>query len=202
MDLPKNELTTQEVRLSYVNLLTPRANDDGKTQYGVQLIIDKKDTATMNALITAREAARAMGVTEGKKPFKDFSLEKLAAMAISRKDGDDPLNADKPELKGCIAINAYAAEDRPPGIVMPDGRTKVTKGSDLETQIYSGMYGKVHLQLYPYKNKKEGIAVSVLNVMKTRDGDPFGGGKRTAPEEVFGGGSPFDSTPATNGSLI
>lgn len=207
MDLPKNEVVTGEVRLSYVNLLTPRENDEKtKSQYGVQLIIPKTDKVTIAAIGAAREVARANGVTIGGKkkppPFRDFSPEKLASMNISMKDGDAPENADKPELKGCIGINAYAESDRPPGVVMPDGRTKVAKGSDLETQIYSGMYGQVHIQLYGYNNKSQGIAVSVLNVKKTRDGDPFGGGKRASAEEVFGGGSPFETAPAASGSLI
>ncbi len=197
-ELPANEVITGEVRLSYANLLEAKASQEGeKKQFSVQLLIPISDTKTIDAIKAATQVARQNGVTEGKKPFKDFTPEKLAAMNISYKNGNAPEHSDRPEMKDCIALNAYAAIDRPPGILMPDGRTRILKDSPNATECYSGMYGLAHIQFYPYKNKKEGIACCILNLKKTKDGDPFGGGKRAAPEDVFGdGSSPFESTPA------
>ena len=42
--------------------------------------------------------------------------------------------------------------------------------------VYSGCYGKVTLNLYPYsKAGNTGIGVGLNNVLKTRDGDNLGG---------------------------
>lgn len=43
------KVLTGEVRLSYVNLITPRTNNPGGTpKYSVQLLIPKTDTATVS----------------------------------------------------------------------------------------------------------------------------------------------------------
>lgn len=195
MSLQANELVTGECRLSYVTLLEPRAITAGGTpNYSVKILIPKTDQATLAALGKARDAARAAGVTEGKKPFVDFNPAKLASMNVVLKDGD---LSDSEEEKGCWTLNAKTPQDKPPGVIGAD-KQRVTNPTD----IYSGMYGKVHIQLYPYNNVQQGIGVSLQNVMKTKDGDPLGGGVRKRAEDVFGApDSPFD-TPAASGSPI
>ena len=81
---------------------------------------------------------------------------------------------------------------------MNEKKERVTNPTD----IYSGMYGKVHIQLFPYDTAgNAGVGVSLQNVMKTKDGDPLGGARKRA-EDVFGApDSPFD-TPAAVGSPI
>ena len=195
--LQSNELVTGECRLSYVTILEPRAiNNTGAPQFSLKILISKTDTATLAALGKARDAARQNGVTEGKKPFATFSPAKLAAMNVSLKDGDKDF-PDNPECAGCWVLNAKTPQDKPPG-VLNEKKERVTNPTD----IYSGMYGRVHIQLYPYDTAgNAGIGVSLQNVMKTKDGDPLGGGRKR-PEDVFGAPeSPFD-VPATAGSPI
>lgn len=197
MSLQQNELVTSECVLSYVNLLEPKAiNNVGTPQYSVKILIDKTDQATLTALGKARDFARANGVTEGKKPFAQFSAAKLATMNVSLKDGDVAF-PDNPECKGKWVLNAKTPQDKPPGVLNVD-RQRVTNPTD----IYSGMKGKVHIQLFPYDTAgNAGIGVSLQNVMKTGDGDPLGGARKRA-EDVFGApDSPFD-TPAASGSPI
>lgn len=199
-----NELVTGEVRLSYVNLLAPSQIDGkGEPQYSVKLLIPKTDTATLKALGAARDAARANGVTEGKKPFAKMSEARLAEMSLSLQDGDSPKYSDNnPENKGHWLLNTKSPADKPPG-VLNEKREKVTKDSDKATEIYSGMYGRVHLQLFPYDTMgNQGIGASLQNVMKTRDGDPLGGGRKKA-EDVFGQpDSPFNEPAATAGAPV
>jgi len=199
MSLQQNELVTSECILSYVNLLEPKAiNNVGTPQYSVKILIDKTDQATLTALGKARDFARQCGVTEGRKPFATFSAAKLATMNVSLKDGDVAF-PDNPECKGKWVLNAKTPQDKPPGVLGVD-RQRIQPHQ--ATEIYSGMYGKVHVQLFPYDTAgNAGIGCSLQNVMKTKDGDPLGGARKRA-EDVFGApDSPFD-TPVNSGSPI
>jgi len=197
MSLQANEIVTGECRLSYVTLMEPRAiNNVGTPQYSVKILIPKTDAATLAALAKARDTARQNGVTEGKRPFASFSAARLATMNVSLKDGDIHF-PDNPECAGHWVLNAKTPQDKPPG-VLNEKRERVTNPTD----VYSGMYGRVHIQLYPYDTAgNAGIGVSLQNVMKTKDGDPLGGARKRA-EDVFGQpDSPFADA-ATAGSPI
>lgn len=199
-NLQPNELITGECRLSYATLLEPKKiNNVGEPQYSVKILIPKTDTATLGALKAAKEVAVQNGVTEGKKPFATFSPALLATMTVSLKDGDVAF-PDNPECKGHWVLNAKTPADKPPGVLGPD-KQRITK--EQATEIYSGMYGRVHLQLYPYDTAgNRGIGVSLQNVMKTKEGDPLGGARKKA-EYVFGApDSPFDGASAATGSPI
>lgn len=201
--LQNNEIVTGECKLSYVTLLEPRTiSEKNAPSFSVKILIPKTDEVTKTALGKARDVARQNGVTEGKKPFQGFSAERLASMNISIKDGDKDF-PDNPECKGHLVINAKTPQDKPPGVmVLKEG---VPTRQFNPTDIYSGMYGKVHVQLYPYNTAgNQGIGISLQNVLKTKDGDPLGGTRKRA-EDVFGGGdSPFEESaaPAAGGSPI
>lgn len=195
MSLQANEVVTGECRLSYVNVLEPKqVANAGPLSYSLKILIPKTDTATLTALGKARDVARQNGVSEGKKPFAHFNAAKLSSMNISLKDGD---LSDREEEKGCWLLNAKTPQDKPPGVL--NEKKERTKDP---IEIYSGMYGRVHLQLFPYDAAgNAGIGVSLQNVMKTKDGDPLGGARKK-PEDVFGEPeSPF-ATPAQSGSPI
>lgn len=196
-NLQPNELITGEVRMSYVTLLEPKKiNNVGEPQYSVKILIPKTDAATLGALKAAKEVAVQNGVTEGKKPFATFSPALLATMTVSLKDGDVAF-PDNPECAGHWVLNAKTPADKPPGVLGPD-KQRITNPTD----VYSGMYGRVHLQLYPYDTAgNRGIGVSLQNVMKTKDGDPLGGARKKA-EDVFGApDSPFDNTPVAGSPI-
>lgn len=198
--LQANELVTGECRLSYCNLLEARAiNNGGTPQFSAKILIPKTDVATLGALKAAKEVAVKNGVTEGKKPFATFSPALLATMTVALKDGDIHF-PDNPECAGCWVLNAKTPQDKPPG-VLNEKKERVTK--EQASDIYSGMYGKVHIQLFPFDTAgNKGIGVSLQNVMKTRDGDPLGGGRKRA-EDVFGAAdNPFDTPAANTGSPI
>ena len=51
------------------------------------------------------------------------------------------------------------------------------KPTEDSTVVYSGCYGSVMLEFYPYQKKtNQGISASLLGFMKTNDGEPLGGG--------------------------
>ena len=60
--------------------------------------------------------------------------------------------------------------------------------------FYSGCYGAVTINFFPYENSgNKGVAAGLNNLIKTRDGERLSGG-RTADEDFgdMGGGSVLD----------
>lgn len=171
------KVLTGEVRLSYVNLVTPRKQDPNnpneKAKYSCQILIPKSDTATVNDILASIEAAAQKAVNEkwgGVRP-------KFAAILH---DGDgvkpDAGTPYSPECHGHWVLNA--STEQKPGVVDASNINV-----DLAPQdIYSGMYARVTLNFYGYKNKKTGVGCGLGNVMKTRDGEPLGGGASAASD--------------------
>lgn len=168
------KVLTGEVRLSYVNLTVPRANNPGdKPKYSVQLLIPKTDTATIADINFAIEAAAQKAVNE-----KWGGVRPNFAPILHDGDGVKPDAGTPygPECKGHYVLNA--SSEQKPGVV-----DQSNINCDLAPQdIYSGMYARVTLNFYGYKNRKTGVGCGLGNVMKTRDGDPLGGGASAASD--------------------
>ena len=60
---PNGQLILTNVRLSYANLFEPKSINDGEPKYSVSLIIDKKDTETVELIKNEIEAQKAIGKT-------------------------------------------------------------------------------------------------------------------------------------------
>lgn len=171
------KVLTGEVRLSYVNLTTPRAQNPGdEPKYSVQLLIPKGDTATVADINSAIEAAAQAATSKiwgGVRP--NF------ASILHDGDGVKP-DAGTPypaECKGHWVLNASTKQK--PGVVDISN-----VGCELAPQdIYSGMYARVTLNFYGFKNRKTGVGCGLGNVMKTRDGERLSGG--ASAEQDFAG---------------
>ena len=62
-------VTTNKVRFSYVHVFAPHANAEGQEpKYSVSIIIDKRDTATLNRIRAAIEEAKMNGKASFTKP--------------------------------------------------------------------------------------------------------------------------------------
>lgn len=170
------KVLTGEVRLSYVNLVTPKAQNQGDTpKYSVQLLIPKADTATIADIRASIKAAADAAVNKlwgGVRPAIDFES------ILHDGDGVKPDTGAPyaPECKGHYVLNASSTSK--PGVVDVSNINV-----DLASQdIYSGMYGRVTLNFYGYKNRKTGVGCGLGNVMKTRDGETLGGGASAASD--------------------
>lgn len=199
-ELQANEFITGEARLSYLNILEPKQIAGvGDPKFSVKVLIPKTDQATIDALKKAMQSAIQKGITEGKKPFGDFSEAKIATMRVNLEDGDVKY-PDNPECKGHWCLNAKANAKDKPGILVQKGG----KPTHLEnpTDIYSGMKGMVHLQLYAYNTAgNAGVGVGLINILKTNDDEPLGGAVRKSAEDVFGApASPFDNVAPAAGT--
>ena len=154
------------VRFAYVHVFERRRNLDGTPgKYEVVCIIPKKDTETVKLFNEAFEAAKAIGVStkwNGKMPKN---------LTGGLRDGDDK---DNEAFENCWYFSAKSSTQ--PGIrVREDG--VVAEALDAE-DLYSGCYGCVSVNLYPYNsNGNVGVAVGLQNIIKIEDGERLSGGR-------------------------
>ena len=162
-----------EVRFSYTAVFQPKKNDDGTpSKYGVCIIIPKEDTETVNLVKEAIDAAKQRGKLEkwgGKIP---------ANVKSCLRDGDIDREDDE-AFAGCYFLNASSRNN--PGVkVLEDG---VVSDALDDEDFYSGCYGAVTLDFFPYESSgNKGVGAGLNNVIKTRDGDRLSGG-RSADED-------------------
>lgn len=170
-------VTTGEVRLSFVNLFTPRANQPGQEpKYSTTILIPKSDTATMGRIHAAIQSAINRGVAgawAGAKPAQPRT-------PIHDGDGVRPNGeAFGPECKGHWVLTASSKQ--PQAIVGADMSPIID-----QTRVYSGVYGRVNINFFAYSNSgNKGIGAGLGPVQILRDGEALGG--RISAEQAFGG---------------
>jgi hypothetical protein len=162
-----------EVRFSYTAVFQPKKNDDGTpSKYGVCIIIPKEDTETVNLVKEAIDAAKQRGKLEkwgGKIP---------ANVKSCLRDGDIDREDDE-AFAGCYFLNA-SSRNKPGVKLLEDG---VVSDALDDEDFYSGCYGAVTLDFFPYESSgNKGVGAGLNNVIKTRDGDRLSGG-RSADED-------------------
>lgn len=173
-------VTTGEVRMSYVHLFKPYAFTPGQEEkYSVTVLVPKTDTDTMARIHAAIEAAKQQGTTDkwgGQCP-------PIVPTPVYDGDGVRPSDgmAFGPECKGHWVFTASAKADYPPEVVDAHGNPIIN-----QSEAYSGMYGRVNVSFFPYLfGGKKGVGCGLGPVMKTRDGEPLGGSAPSAAQ-AFG----------------
>ena len=168
---------TGEVRLSYANLVAPRANNNdptGTPKYSVTLLIPKTDTAVKQNIDASIEAAATDAVS------KSWGGVRPPVLPIPIHDGDGVRQNGTPfgeECKGCWVITA-SSKNKPQVVHQNDINTEL-----LPQDIYSGMYARVTINFFAYNRAgKKGIGCGLGNVMKTREGKPLAGGASAAAD--------------------
>ena len=156
------------VRFSYVNVFSPRRNPDGTPgKYGVCVIIPKTDKEAYKLFKDAYENAAQLGKTNkwnGRLPSK---------VVLPLHDGDDE-KPDDEAFKGCWYFNCSSTNK--PGVRVREAGMIVEALED--DDFYSGCYGAVTVNLFPYNsNGNMGVGVGLNNVIKTEDGERLGGGR-------------------------
>lgn len=162
------KVVTGEVRFSYVNVFEPKSINGSDEKYSVSLLIDKRDTKTIEAIERAIEAAKQAGVAKfgGKIP---------PVLKLPLRDGD----TERPDDENCAGkmfVNANCKTK--PGLIEKNGMEIIDA-----TEFYSGCYGKASVTFYAFNsNGNKGIACGLNNIMKTRDGEPLGGRSRAVDD--------------------
>lgn len=167
------KVVTGKVRFCYVNAFTAVAMEEGdKPKYSVCVIIDKNDTATLNKVMAAIDAAKELG----KGMLADKSGKIPTNIKLPLRDGDIE-RADDPAFANSFFMNASSV--RRPGVVDASLEPIIEQG-----EFYSGCYGRASVNFYAFNVRTKGIACGLNNLQKLEDGEPLAGG--STPEEDFG----------------
>lgn len=163
---PLKVVTGPDTRWSYVNAWEPKSINGGTPKYSVSLIIPKSDTKTIAKIKAAIEAAYHEG--EGKLKGNGRSVPPLASLKTPLRDGDVE-RPDDPTYANAYFMNANNSSA--PGIVDADRQPIIER-----SEIYSGVYGRASVNFYAFNtNGNKGIACSLNNLQKIRDGEHLGG---------------------------
>lgn len=160
---PKTQVKTKLVRFSYVHIFEPHAaTEGGDPKFSMSVIILKSDTETIKAIKAAVEEAKAQGKTSkwgGKIP---------ANLKLPLRDGDE----DRPEDEAYADSYFFnCSSNNKPLICGRNPAEPVT-----EDDVYSGCYGRVVVNFYPFNQSgNKGIAAGLNAVQKIKDGDRLGG---------------------------
>ena len=170
-----------EVRLSYCHLFTPETVAAGaEKKYSVSVIIPKSNTKLVAKIKQAINAALQMGVASA-----TFKGKMPTNWCNPLRDGDIDKADDKAYADSWF-INAKSKTK--PGVVKRvkiNGENKLVEVTN-EEDIYSGCYGIVSINFFPYNNAgNKGIGAGLNNVLKTNEGDYLGG--RSSAQTDFGG---------------
>lgn len=162
-------ITGVNTRWSYANVWDPKSINGGTPKYSVSLIIPKSDTATINKIKAAIQAAYEEGQSKLKGNSK--SVPALSTLKTPLRDGDLE-RPDDPVYANAYFINANSSTA--PGIVDADRQQIIDR-----SEVYSGVYGRASINLYAFNtNGNKGIACGLNNLQKIRNGEPLGGKSR------------------------
>lgn len=163
---PLKVVTGPDTRWSYVNAWEPKSINGGSPKYSVSLIIPKSDTKTIEKIKAAIEAAYHEG--ESKLKGNGRTVPPLAALKTPLRDGDVE-RPDDPAYANAYFMNANNSSA--PGIVDADRQPIIER-----SEIYSGVYGRASVNFYAFNtNGNKGIACSLNNLQKIRNGEHLGG---------------------------
>jgi hypothetical protein len=158
------KVVTGLVRLSYLKVWQPEADDKGKKFYKACLLIPKKDKATI-----AKMAAAVAAATAAKWPGKAPK-----ALKLPLRDGDAEKEGE--EFAGMMFLNCKSAKK--PGL-LDASREEILD----EEEIYSGAWGKASINFYAYDREDgKGVAVGLNAIQKLKDDDNLGGGGWSADD--------------------
>lgn len=172
------KVVTGKVRFCYVNVFEPTAMGDNDTpKYNVCILIPKSDTATVDKIKKAIEAAKEAG----KAKLADKNGRIPSNIKVPLRDGDDE-RGDDPAFADCYFINANSL--RQPSVV------DLALNPILDrSEFYSGCYGRASINFYAFNVQSKGIAAGLNNLQKLADGEMLAGG--STAEEDFGGDNEF-----------
>ena len=171
---PLKVVTGVNTRWSYVNAWEPKSINGGAPKYSVSLIIPKSDTKTVAKIKAAIEAAYREG--EAKLKGNSRNVPPMDAIKLPLRDGDKE-RPDDPAYANSYFMNANS--NTAPGIVDADCQPILER-----SEVYSGVYGRASVNFYAFNsNGNRGIACSLNNLQKIRDGEHLGG--KSSAEEDF-----------------
>lgn len=166
------KVVTGLVRLSYVQIFSKRSFTEGSdAKYSLCVLVPKKDTKTLKKIQAAMKSAAEEGIST------TFNGKKPSNLHMPLRDGDEERADEAPEYKGMYFFNCKS--DRKPGVVDKDCNEILDPD-----EVYSGCWGRVSVNFYPYSvNGNKGVAVGLNNVQKLKDDQRLGGVAASAEDD-------------------
>lgn len=170
------KVVTEKARLSFVHLFTPYAHQPGQeAKYSCTVLVPKTDTVTKAKIDAAIEAARQEGLA------KTWGGAVPPNLPIPVYDGDGVRPNGEPFGPECKGHWVFTAGSKQAPQVVDAGVNPILD----QSEIYSGIYGRVSVNFFPYfAAGRKGIGCGLNNVQKLADGEPLGG--RSTAAEDFG----------------
>lgn len=176
-----------EVRFTYAHLAEPWSfsGEEQGAKYQTGVLIKKDDTTTLSTIERDYKAAVQEGVERFGMSFKNRATPLYRQPGTTKGlviDCDtDPRYQNDTAYQGMYLLNLKAST-APTVMAVECGKRPLSK-EEIKDHVYSGSYGYVTFNFYPYSRGMTGIAAGLANVIKTRDGEPFGG--RTSADSDF-----------------
>jgi hypothetical protein len=169
----------QNVKFSYVKVWEADATPSGDMKYGVCLMIEKTNKATLAEYQQGIAQAVEKGIEKGK-----ITKAKVKSLRMPLRDGDKEFEDGEKgaEYKGFFFMNSGRAEKKgAPGVVGPDANPIMD-----QDEFYSGCWGHADVNFFAYDTGgNRGIGVGLNNVMKTKDDERLDGKQKA--EDAFAG---------------
>lgn len=175
MSYSTDPILTPVGRVSWPALAKP--DDNGK--YGLTMIFDSEaDLKKLKALVVE--------CIKGEWGDK----YKPAQLSLPFKNGNDKTDDDgnvRPEYADCT----LATMGTKYAVTVLNPAKKPIPTAQLEAEVYGGCYciAQVNAYAWEYTEKgkvmKRGVSLGLMNLMKVRDGERLGGGKRISAEDAF-----------------
>lgn len=174
--------------MSFPNLFKGKPDEKGTNVFDITLLFPKATTDLKEMKDAINKEILAKWPDAKSRP----------KLALPLRDGD----VDKPHVPGYAGMYFITFRKRhtAPGVIRGD-RTPINEQD--ANGCYAGCYAIVSYKAYAYSNeKKKGVSLSLYNVMKTRDGEPFSGASIEASDDFEGYTAPKVSATASAEGLL
>jgi hypothetical protein len=165
-------------RMSFVHILEPQKNDQGKDSYNMAFLLPPSiDTKPILAALTD-EMNKGFGADRAKWPKTARKPEDV----IKPCAGSD--HHDAPEFAGWSYFNCGSYEQ--PGVVnalVEDVELDKTKNPKAGREVYSGRWARISVNAYSYQTGKKGVTLGLNNIQLLKHDTPLSG--RARPQNEF-----------------
>jgi hypothetical protein len=177
--MPVKRVKTGLVRFTFVHLAEPYSyNDAPNPKYSLSILIDKEDHKTLELIKKNYQEAKQEGVEKYGQMFAN------KATPLKRQPGtisgilvdcdEDERYMGNKDFKGHYLMSAKSTT-APDVCIISKGTVMKLQPEQIKEEVYSGCYGKITFNFYPYSRTGTGIACGLSNVLKKKDGEFMGG---------------------------
>lgn len=164
-------------RLAFVNLAEPRSVSGGNPSYGVRVLLDPKDPDVKVIEDAMLEVATTKWKDKGKAQLESLILKDKVAL-MKREYRSATTGEVFKGFEGMYSLNASSGQAKPPScfdnVLDESGKPVKLDADGIRRKLYSGCYGHVKVEIYPYdKDNIIRINCGLMGVMFAGDGEPF-----------------------------